>query len=239
MSTSQADSLHRLADFKGFLQGLQDIGVEYSVIGGQAVGAYAHRLGRESLSRDLDILAVSEAMERALLWAGRSGFLVRKRPQPRSIPVAFLEWEGREVNILTSSAALTDPAAVFDAARFFHVGDDLAVPVADPFDLLRDKLRVNREKDRPHIAILLDFVAEEAVQAFESETDPRLRLTPARKLLRVTGQRFLPAELARRLTERARTRADYRFLADVDEAFDPAITPSQWLDEVTEILRKR
>jgi hypothetical protein len=33
--------------------------------------------------------------------------------------------------------------------------------IADPFDLLRNKVSVNRPKDQPHIAILRRFLDEE------------------------------------------------------------------------------
>lgn len=241
MPTSADDSLHTLRDFIGFLSGLQDQGLEYSVIGGMAVGAYAALINQESMSRDLDIVTTGETLNAALDWAAAQGMAIRKRPQPRTIPVAFLEWEGHEINILTGSLGLPEPEAVFRAARYFHLQPELAVPVADPFDLLRNKLRVNRPKDQPHIAILLDFVTEEAITAFERETDPRKRLAPARELLRVTGAPLLTPELAAALLERASTRADYNFLVMKSPSAEPVLAraPEKWQADLQGLLKHR
>ncbi len=240
MSASADDSLHTLRDFAGFLSGLQDQGLEYSVIGGMAVGSYARLMGRESLSRDLDIVTTGETLNAALDWAASQGMAIRKRPQPRTIPVAFLEWEGHEINILTGSTGLPEPEALFRAARYFHLQPELAVPVADPFDLLRNKLRVNRPKDQ-NIALLLDFVTEEAIAAFERETDPRKRLAPARELLRVTGAPLLTPELAAALLERASTRADYNFLVMKSPSAEPVLAraPERWQADLQGLLKHR
>lgn len=241
MPATADDSLHTLRDFLGFLSGLQEQGLEYSVIGGMAVGAYAALMKQQSMSRDLDILTTSQTLNAALDWAATCGMIIRKRPQPRTIPVAFVEWEGHEINILTGSLGLPEPEAVFRTARYFHLNPELAVPVADPFDLLRNKLRVNRPKDQPHIAILLDFVSEEAKTAFESQTDPRKRLFPARELLRVTGAKVLAPELAAALLERAFTRADYNFLvmASPDPGAVLEKAPQEWQADLQGLLKHR
>jgi hypothetical protein len=89
----------------------------------------------------------------------------------------------------------------------------LAVLVADPFELLANKLLVDRVKDRPHIAILRRFLEREVELAFRDETAPRKRITPAVRLLRVEKQQVLPANLARKLIKLARLPSDFRFLA--------------------------
>src|SRR5262245_52775631 len=77
--------------------------------------------------------------------AGALGMNVHKMPQPRSVPVALLEWRGREVNLLTGSSGLPPPDVAARAAREFQLGPgtDLAGLIADPFDLLRNKLSLN------------------------------------------------------------------------------------------------
>jgi hypothetical protein len=129
--------------------------------------------------------------------------------------VAVLEWDGKEVNLLVGSTGLL---AFEDEARLARefvlpAQPPLTVLLADPFDLLRNKLSVNRPKDQPHIVVLRRFLDEEVVHAFEQETDPRRRLAPAERLLDVLGAASLPLELADRLLPLARTAADLRFLA--------------------------
>ncbi len=81
-----------------------------------------------------------------LEWAPRHGIRVVKRPQPRNIPVAFLEVDDMEVNALTSSDGLRDPEVVVQTARDFTLSAhaNLEVPIADPFELLANKLAVRR-----------------------------------------------------------------------------------------------
>jgi hypothetical protein len=205
-----------LEDFAAFLESLAREGYESVVIGGCAVGAYAALRGETVLSGDLDLIATSDTLDAILDAARRLGAEVLKRPQPRGIPTAFLRWQDKEINILTWSAGLGEPANVALLARVFelrkHPG--LEVLVADPYDLLRNKITVNRPKDRPHIEVLRRFVEEEAVYAFESETSPRQRLAPARRLLEATGERCLPERLAARLVPLARLPSDFRFLAN-------------------------
>lgn len=216
MPSEKTQTPHDLGDFAEFLRQLEEEGFEYAVIGGMAVAAYAHLIGEAVLSVDLDILVTQGTLADLLEWAPRRGIRVIKRPKPRNIPVAFLETDGKEVNVLTSSDGLRDPEVVTRAARPFSLRDhgDVEVPVADPFDLLANKLAVARDKDRPHAAILRRFVEEEVAAAFHDETKPRARLAPARRLLEVLDSRALPQDLASRLVELARTPVDFRFLAN-------------------------
>lgn len=57
----------------------------------------------------------------------------------------------------------------------------LLVPVADPFDLLRNKLAVARDKDLVHLDILKRFLEEEAVYEFGLEGSARNGPASARK----------------------------------------------------------
>jgi len=101
------------------------------------------------------------------------------------------------------------------AARELQLGGktELAVLIADPFDLLRNKLAVNRPKDQPHIAILRRFIDEEVVRGLAEEEEPRARISAAERLLEVLGAQTLEEGLASRLVPLARTPADFRFLA--------------------------
>ena len=213
--TVSTEAAHDLEDFAGLFRQLSDEGFEFAVVGGCAVVAYASLLGEDLFSADLDLYVTQETLSELLSWAPRNRLRIVKRPRPRNIPVAFLEDdEGHEIDVLTSSKGLPKPEIVIRTARRFtltaHGG--LEVPVADPFDLLGNKLAVARDKDRAHAEILRRFVEEEAVAAFSEETEPRARLAPARRLLGALQRKALPAELADRLLDLARTPVDYRFL---------------------------
>ncbi|MBI2900094.1 MAG: hypothetical protein HYY17_07905 [Planctomycetes bacterium] len=225
---------------------LQAEGFECGVIGGCAVGAYGRLQGESVLSGDLDLYSSAETLNALLLWAPQHGLIVRKRPQPRSIPTAFIEWEGLEVNVLTRTDGLPPPEQALQTAREFRLKSqpDVAILVIDPFDLLRNKLAVNRPKDRPHIAILRRFIEEEVVAGFENGSSPRDRIAPARRFLSVLDARALPAELAARLIPLAKTPAEFRFLVDTVPSRDDVEavlerTPEETREELREILKRR
>jgi hypothetical protein len=204
----------KLEDFAGLFQALAALGVEAVVIGGCAVGAYARLLGETVISNDLDLLVTRAAVQMVLDEAGSIGARVVKRPQPRSVFVAVLEWEKKEVNLLIGSTGLEPAEKEARLARQFVLQTHgITILLADPVDLLRNKLSVDRPKDRPHVDVLRRFLIEEAVHAFEEADDPRDRLAPAERLLGALGVRALPAELADRLVPLAKTPADFRFLA--------------------------
>ncbi|MEM7584603.1 MAG: hypothetical protein AAF560_14530 [Acidobacteriota bacterium] len=214
MSALSAKAAHSLADFAELLEQLEAEGFEFAVIGGLAVGAYAQLMGEEMLSVDLDLYMSHETLVELLQWAPGKGIQVVKRPKPRNIPVAFFEHNGKEINALTASAGLSDPRVISRTARCFRLPThaDLEVPIADPFELLSNKLAVRRDKDLPHIEVLQRFVEEEACYAFVEERRPRARLAPAKRLLEVMNRKVLPRLLADRLVDLASTEVDYRFL---------------------------
>jgi predicted nucleotidyltransferase len=216
MPSVPAQKAHDLGDFAAFLRRLGDAGFDFAVIGGCAVAAYAHLIGEELKSVDLDVYVTPKTLSELLEWAPRQGIRVVKRPRPRNIPVAVLEADGLEIDALTSSTGLPRPEVVARTAREFVLASHggLEVPLADPFDLLANKLAVGRDKDRPHVEILRRFVEEEAVTAFVEEESPRARLAPARQLVEALGREALPAALADRLIALARTPADHRFLVN-------------------------
>ena len=209
----KAEAAQDLRSYRQFLADLEDAGHDYVVIGGCAVAAYARQLDIELFSADLDLYASEKALREILDWArSRDGLRIAKRPKPRAVPVAVLYWNELEVNVLTGSSGLPDVRLVADHAREVEI-DELLVPVADPFDLLANKLAVKREKDLPHIEVLRRFVEAEIVTAFESETNRRRRLAPARRYLELLGLKRLPPELAGDLLTRSRYGSDLRFLA--------------------------
>lgn len=216
MPSTSEDKTRTVEDFAELLAALEEEGFEYAVIGGCAVGAYAHLRGEIVLTMDLDIIAPASVLDEILDWAPKHGLTVKKRPQPRSIPTAFLTWNDKEINILSYSHGLPPPEDTIRAARIFELRSchGAQVLIADCYHLLENKLNVNRPKDQPHIEILRRFIEEEIVAAFEAERDPRARLNPARNLLRITKSRFLTEALAARLIPLARTAPDLRFLAN-------------------------
>jgi hypothetical protein len=147
-------------------------------------------------------------------WAAARNIRIVKRPQPRALAVVFLEWEGKEVNVLIETNGLPPPEVALRLAREFQLTKqgNLSVLVVDPFDLLANKLKVNRPKDQPHQGILRRFVEDEVVAAFRDEIDPRARIAPARRYLEVTGSERLPEPVASRALEFARLASDLRFL---------------------------
>jgi hypothetical protein len=218
MPTSTQKTPSTVDDYVDFFGLLAGLGIEFVVIGGCAVGAYARLLGEQVLSADLDLLVTWRSLETVVADAATIGARVQKLPQPRSVPVALLEWRGKEVNLLTGSSGLPTPDVAARAAREFHLGrgTDLAVLIADPFDLLRllrNKLSVNRPKDQPHIAILRRFLDEEAVGGLTKEKEPRARIGAAERLLEVLGSQTLEDDLADRMVPLAAKPTDFRFLA--------------------------
>ncbi|MEW5854157.1 MAG: hypothetical protein AB2A00_35610 [Myxococcota bacterium] len=246
MSTTAKKGSHSLEDFAPFLRFLVGEAVPFSVIGGCAVGAYGRLRGVEVLSADLDVYTSAMDLYVVVDKVRRAGVPILKEPKARNLPVAVFEWEGKEVNVLSSSKGLPDPELVQRLAREFQFRSlpGLSVLVADPFDLLANKLAVNRPKDRPHIAVLRAFVEEEIVEAFEREEQPRKRIGPARRYLEITDVKALPEPLAGRLVPLARIATDYYFLANHVPTKALAQTvrttaPDAARDQVNEILSRR
>jgi predicted nucleotidyltransferase len=215
MPPADSEAIHDLSHFASVLQALDDAGFEYAVIGGAAISAYARSVAIDITTRDLDLYVSQAVLDEILDWAPGHGMVIVKRPQPRSVPVAFLEAGGLEINLLTASSGLPTPELVIRGARsVLFAASKVEALLADPFDLLRNKLAVRREKDQPHIRFLQSFIEEEIVEAFRSELEPRERLAPARRYLEILGSPSLPPKLGERLLELARLPSDFRFLAN-------------------------
>jgi hypothetical protein len=206
---------HALDDFVDFLRVLEEEGIPFAVIGGCAVGAYARLRGGSVFSEDLDIYVSEASLEELLLAIEAKGGSIRKRPQPRAVPVAVIDWKGREINVITSSAGLAEPDVVIRSARQFELAaHGLTIPVAEPYDLLANKLAVRRDKDLPHIALLERFVEEELVTTFCGSANARDRLEPARRYMTILGRSTLPAHLGDDLVACADQPALRRFLVN-------------------------
>lgn len=220
------DPTYVLSDFASLLADLNQQGFEFAVIGGIAVGAYGRATGTTLLSGDLDLYTDPRTLRDILSWSRKRGIEVLKPPHVRGLDVALLRWDGKPFDVLSSSKGLPRPAEVIRNAREFSLaGTDLDVPVADPFDLLANKLAVNREKDQPHIAVLKHYIELEVEKAFTHETNGRRRIGPATRYLNVLGRSTLPPALAHRLMAVADHPACFRFLAGriPDASFAPAL----------------
>ena len=240
-------SPYSLADYGDFLAALTEAGLDALVIGGCAVGAYAALRGESILSADLDVYTTIDTQLQIMAWAPAKGARIVNRPQPRALSVVFLDWEGKEVNVLTETRNLPPPAEAFQDAREFRLRNHGGLPVlvVDPYDLLANKLEVDRPKDKPHPEVLRRFLEEEVLEAFRVESSPRDRIAPAQRLLEVLEERHLPEDLARRILPLARTPADFRFLfgraptKDFEEEVLKAAPESLHLREELESIRKR
>lgn len=208
-------SPHAIERFLDILRVIDAGGFEFAIIGGCAVGAYARLSGHVVISEDLDLYVAPEALEELLDYLETTGAMVIKRPQPRTTPVAVLEWHGREVNILTASTGLPPPLQVVRSVREIELeAYDVVLPLADPFDLLANKLAIRRDKDLPHIELLMEFLEDEISAAMASSGSARERLAPARRLLGVLGTETLPEALAERLIPYADEAPLRRFLVN-------------------------
>ncbi len=247
MPSSEADRVHTIEDFADFLAGVAEEGCEAVVIGGIAVAAYARLMGEELYSVDVDLYTDKKNLSLITRWMSGNGGIVHKRPRVRNIPVAFIEWDGKEVNVLLGTNGLPSPDRVYEDARAFRLPQYPEIPilVADPYNLLANKLKVNRPKDRPHIDVLMRFIEAEAEEWFRTENDPRKRIQPGRKLLKVLETKILPETLAARLIPLARTVVDYRFLAshvplrEHADALRQRAAETEWEQEVAAILAHR
>ncbi len=248
MPEPSTEETHTVDDFAEFLETLKKEGFEHVVIGGCAVGAYAHLRGETVLTADLDILSPPQVLNEILEWAPQNGVKLLKWPQPRTIPTAFLVWKDKEINILSSSHGFPPAGDAIQAARVFVLRSrgNTEVLIADCYHLLQNKLTVNRTKDQPHIDVLRRFIEEEIVRAFEVETDQRNRLGPARRLLEITKSRTLPEALGSRLIPLAHTGPDLRFLANTvltpDQArsvLEKARAQPEVVEQIEKILKVR
>lgn len=215
MPTPTTQDAPALEDYAEFLSAVDAAGVGFAVIGGAAVGLYARLLGEAIISSDLDLVVSERELPTLLQVTSGLGAIVEKLPQPRAVPVALLRWRGLEVNALTASEGLPPAERVVGAAReMFLPGGRVSVPVADPLDLLQNKLAVARPKDMPHIALLRRFIDSEIVADFgDADLSPRGRLRTVRRYLEICQLATLPSDLFARLEAAAIDATARRFLA--------------------------
>ena len=179
-----------LADFRAVLEWVQAQGVDATVIGGVAVGAYAANVGAVVFSADLDLLTTPEQQDRlAQASAMEPRLEVVKRPQARHLPILVMRWDGLEADVLTQSAGLPEPTVAFSRAWSIE-----GVWVADPLDLLSNKLAVHRDKDVEHIRILRSL--SEGFCLFFLESRPgRQAIEYLQRWARVEGWSSIPEDL--------------------------------------------
>jgi len=199
--------------FRDLFASLENLGLGFVVIGGMAVGAYARQLGETVVSLDLDLFVTSQTLDDVQSLAATLEARIERRMQARGLPVAVLSWRGREVDVLTMSSGLPSFRELSSSARVVDV-EGLDVLVADPIDLLRNKLAVNRPKDKAHIDLLRRFVDDEIILAFSRIKEPRARIEMASALLEALGLETLDTSLAAQLVELATLPSDFRFLAN-------------------------
>ena len=120
MSPQGSASAHDLTRFVGLLRELDEAGIEYVVIGGCAVGAYARLGGEAVFSADLDLYLSEPGLDELLSWAREQAVTIEKLPQPRSVPVAVLRDVGpKVVPGLSRRLASCANAVVIPSARLF------------------------------------------------------------------------------------------------------------------------
>ncbi len=215
MSTAGPETAPALAEYLELLEALASLGIDAVVIGGCAVGAYARLLGETVFSNDLDLLVTRRSVEVIVHERDALDIEVESFASAREVPVTVLRWKGREVNLLTATTGLAAPDVEARSAREFRLPEAVNVPVliVDPFDLLRNKLAVNRPKDAPHIEVLRRFIDAEVVHGFEHEHEPRARIGAAERRLEVLDRDVLDEALSVKLVPLAHSSADFRFLA--------------------------
>ena len=81
-----------LTHFATLLQAVDRAGFDSAVIGGCAVGAYAHLVESSNLSADLDLYMSPRRIFEFLDWAAREGREIVHRPMPRALQTAMLRW---------------------------------------------------------------------------------------------------------------------------------------------------
>ncbi len=177
------------------------------------------------MSGDPDLFLSGRDTADFIEWATDTGLELVHRPMRRAMQTAMLRWEGICVDVLSEAPGLPAADVLLARAREFELSgaDGLVVSIADPYDLLANKLAVHREKDLPHIDILRRFIDEEVVVTFAEETSGRRRLDAARRLMDVLDTHMLPVELAARMLPAARDALGRRFLVSCVPAREMAV----------------
>ena len=205
---------HDLTYFVPLLEQLGEAAIEYVVIGGCAVGLYAHLLGESLESSELELYVSGTAFEELSAWAEGSGLAVEKPRRPKGSHPTSWRWQGVAVHALTASPGLPPLGAALRSCREFSLEDTaLPVYVADPFDVLANELRRERGGDTDYAELVTRYLELEVREAFEAGPSPRERLGPAKRLIEVVGRPELPERLAVDLIGLADVPVLRRFLA--------------------------
>jgi hypothetical protein len=86
MPSPSAHPAHSLEDFVRFFRELEQAAIDFVVIGGCAVGAYARLAGLRVISSDLDLYVSEAALQELLSWARATRVTIEKLPSPRAVP---------------------------------------------------------------------------------------------------------------------------------------------------------
>lgn len=161
-SPLNSETVHSLASLGGVLRSLQEAGIPFVVMGGQAVGAH----GASEGSRDLDIyLAAPEVSVRRL-----TEWLEQVQAQLRYLPplsasvlerghtvhhdVAFGPSSVVRLDVCTRPARIADPENLPARARPYTLADGTTILVMGLSDLIQTK-KTQRLKDWGAIEMLL------------------------------------------------------------------------------------
>src|SRR5688572_20869949 len=176
MST-EAPPTHDLKHFVPLLEQLGEAAIEYVVIGGCAVGLYAHLLGEAAPSTELELYVSNSALEELATWAEGAKLAVEKPRRGKGSRPGNWRWQGVAVHALTTSPGLPPIVAALRSCREFSLEDTaLPVYVADPFDVLANELRRQRGGDTDYAGFVTRYLELEVREAFEAGPSPRERL---------------------------------------------------------------
>lgn len=154
--------MHSLASLSGVLRSLQEAGIPFVVMGGQAVGAY----GASEGSRDLDICLTAPAasVERLSQWLEQADAKLRYLPPlsrevlDRGHTVHYdVPFGGSSVvrlDVCTRPARIADPAMLPSRAIPYTLSDGTRIQVMGLSDLIQTK-KTQRLKDWGAIEMLL------------------------------------------------------------------------------------
>ena len=160
------------------VRALSDAGIDYAVVGGNAVAAWVSRIDRAAVrnTRDVDILLNRSDLEAANAAMEAAGFVYR---QVKSIDM-FLDGKGAKardaVRITFAGEKVRDDYTV-TAPTLEEVDDDVAFRVVSLNALVRMKLTSHRTKDRVHLQDMIEvgLIDDNWPTKFPAELGKRLQ----------------------------------------------------------------
>jgi hypothetical protein len=164
---------------------LDEAGVSYAVVGGNAVAAWVSRIDASAVrnTRDVDILLKREDMPRAFAAMEAAAFIHRRVASPGKAGAMDVFLDGPSANVRDAVYVLwagekpvPDALEAMPAPEKTEEGEDFKlVPLED---LVRMKLISFRDKDRMHLRDLLavDLIDETWMNRFPAPLAERLRI---------------------------------------------------------------